>query len=378
MPRVGYARGPIARSLALLLALGVLFVLVVPTAAADQSATSNADAAWSPTVALDGTAAWLKLTTGEWLKGSVDRIQDETVYFDSDQFDDLDIDWNDVAELRMPQAHTFRFTGRRIVAGVGEMRGEVIRIRVGDEIRQFERKDFVSMIRGTGRELDYWSLNVSVGLSGQAGNTQQLTFNSSVDLRRETALTRGTLSYSGNVATQQAEISANNHLASLVLDVYLTRRLYLILPSVELYQDQFQNIALRLTPAAGFGYSIIWNRKVQWEAGIVLGYQATQYISVQSGSDKDSDGAIQFNSELDINLPNRFEWTSSYQPQIVVSDIGKSSQHLSSTISFDFWGPLNFDTTFQWDWVATPVANAQGTVPDSSDFRIIAGLGLDL
>jgi hypothetical protein len=378
MPRVGYARGPIARSLALLLALGVRFVLVLPTAAADQSATSNTDTAWSPTVTSDGTAAWLKLTTGEWLKGSVDRIQDETVYFDSDQFDDIQIDWDDVAELRIPGPHTYRFTDRRILLGSGEVNGDVILVRAGGEVHRFHRKEFVSMIRGDGRELDYWSLNASLGFSGQAGNTKQLSFNSSLNLRRQTALTRSTLSYTGNVATQSGAVSADNHRASVAFDVYMTRAFYLVVPSVEVFQDQFQNIQLRLTPGLGLGYHVVWTNLIDWEIGTSMGYQTTRYISVESGSRNANDVAMQFNTDFDIDLPNRFDWSIGYQTQVVMTDVGKSNQNVSTTLSIDFWGPIDLDTTFQWNWVAKPVASTDGTLPTSSDFTIVFGFALDL
>lgn len=350
----------------------------LPAGAEPPGGKSDGSHEWAPPIADASESDWIRLTTGEWLKGTVKLIRAESVDFHSAQLDDLQIDWDDISEMRMPRAHTYRFTGRRIVTGVGGMRGDVIRIRVGDEVRQFKRKDFVSMIRGTGRELDYWSLNASLGLSGQAGNTDQLSFNGTLDVARETALTRGKLSYTGNVATQENDISANNHRANFEYDVYLTGRLYLVVPSVEVFQDEFQNIALRLTPGVGFGYDIIWSRKVKWQMGLSIGYQGTRYFSVSSGSDSESDVALQFNGNLDIDLPSRFEWTTSYQPQIVMSDIGKTSQHLSSTLSFDFWGPLDIDTTFQWDWVASPVADATTTVPESSDFRIIVGLALDL
>ena len=39
---------------------------------------------------------------------------------------------------------------------------------------------------------------------------------------------------------------------------------------------------------------------------------------------------------------------------------------------------LDFDTTFQWDYVADPQANSDGNVPESSDFRITVSLALDL
>ncbi|MBW2272517.1 MAG: DUF481 domain-containing protein [Deltaproteobacteria bacterium] len=336
------------------------------------------DGKWEPLEPKASKYDWIQLDSGEWLKGEIRLIQNDTVYFDSDKLDDLDFDWEDITELLTGKEHTFRFDGRRIVTGAARMRGDTIRIRSGDEIQEFERSEFVSMIRGSGRELDYWSLRVGLGLSGQAGNTEQLSLNTQLKLARETALTIGSLDYTGNVATQRNELSANNHRAVGRFNVYLTRRLYLIVPSIEAFQDEFQNIELRVTPAAGFGYNIIDRKKSRWQAGLALGYQGTKFLSVEEGDDFDSDLAVQLNTDIDIDLPKRFEWDTTYQLQLVATDIGKTNQHLSSTFSFDLWGPVDLDTTFQWDWVNEPTADAAGNVPKQNDFRISVGFSLDL
>jgi hypothetical protein len=109
-----------------------------------------------------------------------------------------------------------------------------------------------------------------------------------------------------------------------------------------------------------------------------MGYQVTRYISVESGSRDANDVAMQFNTDLDIDLPNRFDWSVGYQTQLVMTDVGKSNQHVSTTLSLDFWGPIDLDTTFQWNWVAKPVASTDGVLPTSSDYTIVVGFALDL
>ena len=140
-----------------------------------------------------------------------------------------------------------------------------IRIRTDDGVLEFERSELVAMIPGAGRERDYWSLKLSLGLSGQAGNTNQLSLNAQAKLARETSLTRARFDYVGNMATQDSEISANNHRGTIALDVFLTRRFFLVVPVVEAFQDEFQNIELRLTPAVGLGYNILYGKEYKWQ-----------------------------------------------------------------------------------------------------------------
>ena len=362
--------------------LALLFVSAQPAwlSAAEHGAEDPLDlpSAWEPPLPNPKEHDWIQTDTREWLKGKLELIQDETVHFDSDKLDDLEFDWEEVIGLRSAGAHTFRFTERRIVTGTATMHEGKIRIRTDGGVLEFEKADLVAMIPGTGRELDYWSFELSLGVSGQAGNTNQLSLSAQSKLRRETSLTRARFDYTGNVATQEGDISANTHRGTIGLDVFLTRRFFLVLPVIEAFQDEFQNIKLRFTPAVGLGYNIIYGKEYRWRVGLAAGYQGTKYYSVTVGDDFDSDMSFQFDPSFDIDLRKRFEWENDYQLQLVATDVGKTSQNVSSTISFDLWGPLDLDTTFQWTWVNEPTADSDGNVPLQNDFRISVGFGLDL
>jgi hypothetical protein len=343
-----------------------------------EEVTPEVHSEWEPPLPNQDDDDWIQIETHEWLKGRLLLIQEDTVHFDSKNFDDLEFDWDDVIGFRSADAHTFRFTRHRIVTGTATMHGQKIRIRTVDGEVEFERSEFVGMIKGAGRELDYWSLKLSLGLSGQAGNTSQLLLNALIKIARETPLTRQRLDYTGNVATQDREISANTHRGTLGLDVFLTRRFFIVVPAVEAFQDEFQNIELRITPAVGLGYRILNEKKYEWQVGLATGYQGTKFYSVAEGDDFQNDWVVQLNTAFEIDIRKRFEWETSYQMQIVPTDTDKTSQNVSSTLSLDFLGPLNLDTTFQWSWVNQPTGDSQGNTPARSDFRISVGFGIDL
>ena len=42
---------------------------------------------------------WVQIDSGEWLKGEIDRVERDELYFDSDEFDDVEFDWEDVLTL---------------------------------------------------------------------------------------------------------------------------------------------------------------------------------------------------------------------------------------------------------------------------------------
>ena len=71
------------------------------------------------------------------------------------------------------------------------------------------------------------------------------------------------------------------------------------------------------------------------------------------------------------------DWDTDFKLAVVPTDLDQSNMHLSSVISVELWGPLDLDTTFNWDWVNKPRATAGGNTPKSNDLRISVGLGLD-
>ena len=52
---------------------------------------------WRPPAPDPKSFDWLRLNSGEWLKGEIDRMRDETLYFDSEELDNLKVDWEDIA-----------------------------------------------------------------------------------------------------------------------------------------------------------------------------------------------------------------------------------------------------------------------------------------
>ena len=42
---------------------------------------------------------WVQLNHGEWLKGELVSLRDDTLIFDSNEFDVQSLDWEDVSEL---------------------------------------------------------------------------------------------------------------------------------------------------------------------------------------------------------------------------------------------------------------------------------------
>ena len=55
---------------------------------------------------------WMRLNSGEWLKGHLKRMREDEIEFDSDKLDVVKFDWADVVEFHSPNINTYVFDGR--------------------------------------------------------------------------------------------------------------------------------------------------------------------------------------------------------------------------------------------------------------------------
>ena len=68
-----------------------LFALAVWLSAASAAAQTPQD--WQPPPPMPDAFDWIQLTSGEWLKGELIALYDGSLEFDSDELDNLTLDW---------------------------------------------------------------------------------------------------------------------------------------------------------------------------------------------------------------------------------------------------------------------------------------------
>jgi len=80
-----------------------------------QNDSSGIDEAY--VIQFGDTFDWVQLTSGEWIKGNIKRMRDDTMEFDSDDLGMLYIDFGDIALVHSPQANTYVFDDRVSATG---------------------------------------------------------------------------------------------------------------------------------------------------------------------------------------------------------------------------------------------------------------------
>jgi putative salt-induced outer membrane protein YdiY len=321
---------------------------------------------------------WLMLNSGELIRGKIEYILDEEVHFDSDELDDLDIDWDDIAGFYSPHFNTYRFNDRDIVSGTAAMHAGVIRVDTGAEIREFPREALFSMIEGDRSEINYWSLEIDLGLTARSGNSDQTDLTTGIEIERESPITTATLAYQSAYSVVDSDEITNNQRIAGLFEIYVTQRTFLLAPLAEIYIDRIQNIELRGTLGSGVGYDVIDQKKVEWSVVGGAGYQRTDFDTVEPGeSDTGNDAALIFRTTLETDPFRDVDWDTTYQLLAVVTDFDKTSQHLESELSIEIWGPLDFDLDFVWDRIEGPTPDSDGETPQSDDFRLTVGFSLE-
>lgn len=335
---------------------------------------------WNPPAPPSDGKDWVQLKSGEWLRGKIEIFRDLVMEFDSDELDDLMLDWEDIAALRTAGAMTFVFTDDRIATGKATMSGGMIRISTIEGNPEYDRRDLLSIIKGSPREIDYWSVKASVGLMARTGNTDETDFETRFKTKREAAVSRLTLEYQGDVSTLDGEESVNKHTGRANLSLFLSTKFYITPGAVEYYSDRFQNIDYRTTFGAGVGYFIFRQSRVEWSVGIGGGYQSTYYLSVEEGEEgREQTGSAIPSTSFETDITKDVELTIDYKAQVGIPDPKSSTHNFDLILSVDFFKDVfELSFTLGWDHTENPKPYEDGTVPERDELKMTFGFGIDL
>jgi hypothetical protein len=325
---------------------------------------------------------WIQLSSGEWLKGTVERMRGDEFEFDSDELDDQTFDWEDVVQLRSPRRHVYRFGQMLVVRGPSVMEGDSITVIVEGVKQRFPRADLTAIVHGADSELDYWSGKINFSANFRSGNTEQTDYATQSWIRRETARNRIRLDLSGNYGVLNGEKSEDSVRSNLKWDIYWSRDFYITAFNFEGFRDDFANIERRLTPSAGVGYHIL-RGKQDLEVEALAGFQTTQFVSVQEGvDDQVMNFTLTFGVVSELELTKRIDFDASYRVMLTLPDTGDTSHNLVTTLSIELLGgtalgDLDLDIGFNFDRIENPKEDASGVTPKKNDYRLTIGLGLE-
>jgi len=352
------------------LALLALVVAATPIAAEEED--------WQPDVPMPDTFDWVQMTSLEWLKGEFISMYDNSVEFDSKEFDLQTFDFSDVKEIRSKGTMQVAFEDGTIVVGKILIDQKKVRV-MGDEDQEFPRSELLSVTAGAPKEINYWSMKASVGANIREGNTEQVETTGQINLIRRTPKNRINIDYLATFNKTDGDTAADNQRANAGWNRYLSKRFYLTPAYGEWYRDPFVNIESRWTIGVGAGYEIIDTSKITWDVNGGISYQTTSFVSVEEGEDDSANTpALRLGTVYDHELTKWLDFLFAYDFMIVNEESGTYTHHLETGLEFELTSKLDFNITLIWDRIQNPRPDEFGIEPEQDDYRLVFFLGIDL
>jgi putative salt-induced outer membrane protein YdiY len=350
------------------------------TAQEDKAQAKKDEASSKPWLPVAKDFDWVQLTSGEWLKGEIKAMYNDSLEFDSDKLGLQNIDWTDVKYLKSHSPSTVNIEHHEPVTGSLQVSDDVVTITNSDGVQEFGRASVISLTPARESESDLWSIKLSLGFNVKSGNTKQLDYISKLNVKRRTAKTRFVLDYIGNISktgdgNREFVETVNNHRVNADHNIYVTRYFFYQPIFAEYFRDPFQNIERRMHAGVGVGYTLYNTDKFEWNVSGGPAYIRTRFVSVEPGEPEEVDGpALAFATDLNTELSDTLDFIFKYNILAAKEESGGYTHHMIGTFESEITGSLKFDVSLIWDRISQPTTDRDGNRPKPDDYRLVVGL----
>ena len=359
----------------------LLIALVFITFGSVGQQNSEHTDVWSPpTPVFSQKFDWLKLRSGEWLKGDIISMYEDELEFDSDEFDTLIFDWQEVSELRSRFDQQIRFANGEVKQGFLIVKDEHLVLISGGTEQHYPLSELLSITSSSDDRKDLWDGKVSLGIDVNAGNVNQLDYSARARVQRRTPFSRFSAdfiyNYSKSTLDEGDNVITDTSRFTTYFDWFYSSKIFFRLFDYEHFKDLQQNISSRDTLGVSLGYHIVQNKRLQWDVTLGPSFQKTAYYDSTEENDQQS-GVVALGTLFDYRISSRIDYLFDYQIQFVEEDSGKRNSHLKTGFEFEFSNDFELDVLFYLDRVAEPVASINTAVPKTNDYRLVFSLGYD-
>ncbi len=321
---------------------------------------------------------WLRLTSGEWLRGELIGVFNDEVEFDSDILDELTIDGEDVDQFFSPRTFGLSIRGRDLIVGRVSLSGDRVTVYVGDVEQEFSRDELVAITVSAERERDRWSGDIGLGINIRQGNSEFIEYNMIAGVERRTPQSRTFVDYLGNFNETEGVRVANNHRVSGVLDRFSGSRLFWRPFIGQYFRDPFQNIDHQGTLETGLGYELTDTSRTEWDIYAGVGFNYVERVSVEPGQPASSTSpALSIGTSFDTEVNSWMDYLFTFTATFVDEESGSYQHHLLTTLSSDLAGNFDIDISFVWDRTQDPPPLADGIFPEQDDYRLLVGISYE-
>ncbi len=229
-------------------------------------------------------------------------------------------------------------------------------------------------------------MKLRFGLTLNRGNTDQLTYDINFNVRREDDMTLLDLNYNTSFGRSDGTQNVNRHLGEFDFKVFLSSRWFVVPLFGQLFNDKFQNIKFRATPAAGAGIHIIDLPNVKWDFQTGVGYQYLNYLDstlITTGNPQ-NDVFIPLYTYADFDITGDIDFTVSWLTNLVVTTIGNTNHTGKADLAIELTSVIDLDIAFLYlrtEQPAPPPPPAPGdpvNTIEKNDYQLVVGIALEL
>jgi putative salt-induced outer membrane protein YdiY len=355
-----------------------LVVMCSPSAAVviDSTRTDG----WTPQPpSAEDSFDWIELKSGEWLKGYIQYMQKEELEFDSEELDVRLWDWENLRSVRSQRLLTMRLRDDQVIVGSLLVTRDSIQVINSSGRYTYPRSELLSITSAGSSIIAGWALDVSIGLTTRAGNTNESNTNVHMELNHYTPNTRQHLEFLGNYGKLDSTVTKDDQRWSLYSDFFLTPQLFIRAPDLEYYHDVLQNLNYRITIGGSAGYDLINTPITEWQLTFGPAFQQNSYGTTEAGSNEvEKTLTWVLASQFEIELTKKLDFNMDYRGQLTKRGAGNNVHHLMATLEFEIHKLLELDLSFVWDRVTDPETDENGITPKPDDYQFITSLGITL
>jgi hypothetical protein len=230
-------------------------------------------------------------------------------------------------------------------------------------------------------------MKLRFGLQLNRGNTNQMTYNIDFNTKREDRMTLLDLNYNGTFGSTDGEQVVKRHLGEGLFNVFLGSRWWVTPAFGQLFNDTFQNIRFRATPAAGAGVHLVDKPNVEWDFQTGVGYQFLRFTSDAEPTlrNPQNDVFIPLFTYWDFDITGDIDLTMSWLTNLVVTTIGNTNHTGKADLAIELTSVLDLDIAFLFLRTEQPAQPAPTTPPDppatpvkKNEYQLVVGISLEL
>lgn len=320
---------------------------------------------------------WVKMKSGEWFRGKLKVIYEDTVEFDSDEVGLIKLDWDDIAQVRTSGIKAIKFTDQSTVVSRLLMRDQWLYLVTpkGDIFAKYPRDSMLTVASPSTHELDLWNAEIELGATFQSGNTDSVSISAIIDAKRRSVDSRNWIRYIGMYNETNEEVVEDNHRLTYTLDLFLTSSAYLRPLYTEVSSNKLTNVKYKVTVASGGGYYFTDTDLQSFTMGASLGYQHTAFDAAEPGTSASASSAVfLLNANYERELTSRIDFSFDYELQIVNQESGSNLHFLDTGFDIELINDLDFSAHMIATHTAKPAPDQNGITPEQTDTSMIFGL----